>query len=1185
MKILFSIVVLLAIVFCTNISVATPFDTGFITWTQPDSITTFIARYWGDEFEWWFETQTEYRIIQGSDYWYYYATLDANGDYTPTSLRVGIDSPPPSSSYKLSRSQACINSINQLRQTTNEQTIAAEQWYAQKQSEAGSNPVVINIGIIFVEFTNVTHYKSLPNGTRPNGYLRSDFDSMLFSNSYWLDSSGTKHPEGDTLFGSFRDYWNQMSRGKLIVNGTFINPTEANGTPRWLRLSHEKSYYYSPNYFALRDEAYQKALDSNSLYPSLWQNPSGFDRYIYIFAQNSQIIAGRRFLTHAGDRTYIQVPERNGENLSGGYQEAFAHIGTYCHEFGHDIGFFDEYYSRGAYGDIHGETCLYSYDLMAWGIYNGPFNKGECPATLSSYYRIKKNWVIPIDITMNMTNLEIGYSNADPIYYRIIPPERTTATECFILETKKRERFDLYVPNTPDSFQFQTGTMLLWHHDALSDPEPYLEDRIKLIHADNTEDWNTLTADFFPDNTGFQVIDFSTIPNIGIGIIDNLYSNFRDPHFALYGIQKLQSGNTLIQDVIVNLSMSENTTWKQDVYVSDLSIMSNRVLSIEPPTNVIFDNGGSLTVNGKLIAKGTPTQRITFISSNANPQSGNWEGITCSGGGPDTLTYCDIKYATTGVSFTSTSPNSYMAYDTVSKCLTNGVNVSSTGTSNTALRMYKTQLKNNGQKGLSVSNAKVYATYSKVDGNGSAGINPGISVTNAGKLYLDTCRVENNVGSGIISSGTNSRVSLSKDEVAPGINQVTQHGISEVYTQLSGTAFLGNTASIFDHCDCPGGSPVPLSPKERRSGVFAQCSPPCYAVYRYEPRGGWNNVFNSYTYNCRLINNTTTTQIKARYNYWGTGNNKYCGSVDTTYSLGSAVTVPTMKPFVPEYNAEAFALENNNTGRDKIREWLKQLREDVETDAENGIDALHQLELYVGPGGTYSDILPVTWEKFLELLEDNINVKRLHSQIAAMRVQAKLNTNDFAGAYRLAERILQRPNLSDEMWFFCHARKVFALAGLGDMEAAQAHYQAMREKGESIDKLSFDALGEFIQNVSTVPSKPAAIAYDFENDSPKNESQKPKAFALHQNYPNPFNPTTVIRYQLQVTSMVTLTVFDVLGREVASSVNEIKEAGNYLAEWDASNIPSGVYFYTLTAVPTDGTTQTFSDTKKMLLVR
>ena len=90
--------------------------------------------------------------------------------------------------------------------------------------------------------------------------------------------------------------------------------------------------------------------------------------------------------------------------------------------------------------------------------------------------------------------------------------------------------------------------------------------------------------------------------------------------------------------------------------------------------------------------------------------------------------------------------------------------------------------------------------------------------------------------------------------------------------------------------------------------------------------------------------------------------------------------------------------------------------------------------------------------------------------------------------------------------------------------------------------------------------------------------QQPTEFRLGQNYPNPFNPSTTLSFVIGHSSFVILKVYDVLGREVATLVNEVKEAGNYKFTWNAEGLASGVYFYRLTAGE-------FFDTKKFLIVR
>jgi hypothetical protein len=88
----------------------------------------------------------------------------------------------------------------------------------------------------------------------------------------------------------------------------------------------------------------------------------------------------------------------------------------------------------------------------------------------------------------------------------------------------------------------------------------------------------------------------------------------------------------------------------------------------------------------------------------------------------------------------------------------------------------------------------------------------------------------------------------------------------------------------------------------------------------------------------------------------------------------------------------------------------------------------------------------------------------------------------------------------------------------------------------------------------------------------------PIEFKLEQNYPNPFNPFTSIQYTLSSKQNVQLIVYNILGKEIAVLVNEVKPAGNYEVNFDASKLSSGVYFYQIQA-------GNFVETKKMILIR
>ncbi|NNG27115.1 MAG: T9SS type A sorting domain-containing protein, partial [Ignavibacteriaceae bacterium] len=94
----------------------------------------------------------------------------------------------------------------------------------------------------------------------------------------------------------------------------------------------------------------------------------------------------------------------------------------------------------------------------------------------------------------------------------------------------------------------------------------------------------------------------------------------------------------------------------------------------------------------------------------------------------------------------------------------------------------------------------------------------------------------------------------------------------------------------------------------------------------------------------------------------------------------------------------------------------------------------------------------------------------------------------------------------------------------------------------------------------------------------ESQTNLPDNYFLYQNYPNPFNPSTKIKYQIPELSFITLKVYDVLGNEIVTLTNEEKLAGSYGIEFNAANLPSGIYFYRLQA-------GSFVGTKKMVLLR
>ncbi|NCS80319.1 MAG: T9SS type A sorting domain-containing protein [Ignavibacteria bacterium] len=114
--------------------------------------------------------------------------------------------------------------------------------------------------------------------------------------------------------------------------------------------------------------------------------------------------------------------------------------------------------------------------------------------------------------------------------------------------------------------------------------------------------------------------------------------------------------------------------------------------------------------------------------------------------------------------------------------------------------------------------------------------------------------------------------------------------------------------------------------------------------------------------------------------------------------------------------------------------------------------------------------------------------------------------------------------------------------------------------------------------ISNINNNNHALGKKQNETAVSNDNEVIKEYALFNNYPNPFNPVTTITYQLPKDGVVTLKIFDMLGKEVMTLVNEQKEMGRYTVQFDASSLASGMYVYQLRA-------NDYTSTKKMLLLK
>jgi hypothetical protein len=179
------------------------------------------------------------------------------------------------------------------------------------------------------------------------------------------------------------------------------------------------------------------------------------------------------------------------------------------------------------------------------------------------------------------------------------------------------------------------------------------------------------------------------------------------------------------------------------------------------------------------------------------------------------------------------------------------------------------------------------------------------------------------------------------------------------------------------------------------------------------------------------------------------------------------------------------------------------------------------------------------------------------------------------GGIKVTYKVLKYDRLGNLKWFADYSVASFPEDFISSIVIDQGN-------NVYVTGISFDTLSDY--DIATIKySQPIGIK--------QISTELPDAFYLSQNYPNPFNPVTKIRFDLpnvETTRRVVstkLTVYDILGREVETLLNEELSPGAYEVEWDGSDYPSGVYFYRLWVSTPSGESGTFADAKKMILVK
>jgi len=612
-----------------------------------------------------------------------------------------------------------------------------------------------------------------------------------------------------------------------------------------------------------------------------------------------------------------------------------------------------------------------------------------------------------------------------------------------------------------------------------------------------------------------------------------------------------------------------SATWTTDKLVTGtVTISVGATLTINSGVKVRFTEGSKLISYGKIVANGTSTDPIYFMGSGVNGQG----EVYLNGSLSDSLDHC-IFYG-----------------------LEDGLKVNNT--SSTGVNLTNCDFIASENEGLNVTAGTINIDSCKANDNGT----DGMYLYNC-TVTLNNCDFSGNKSSGIYAYNVNSSSKFSN-------STFIENGEGTSSSPEAGILFFNCSPSL-DHCDISGGGqygmygangayPIMYNTGNAANSIYNNGDHETYWYDCYPYMDYGHNNFSTADDTIIYVTGTLPSTFYARGNFWG-------GGAPNTGPSSYSYIVPGSFDYSSYDVIEQTNVEGDNSGIN-----LKFDPNDVADDEDDGNDALvSALELEIdNPSDAiaeYKDIIsnfsdgsvaPVAVERLFGLIKSHydgvartIQLRRLARYYDGIcdttdsnslfwkahrsRLWTLAALREYDDAITGFERIVQNPD--------CLSDSIFAVIDIGSLHLEASEW-AMRDSINRVQS-AYGSMPNLIpktyeEHRNHIDELLSLLSGQLDLNS---RPEIPKEFYISQNYPNPFNSSTRIVYGLSQNANVKIRIYDVMGRNVTTLINQKQNIGNYSLMWNGENksgysVATGLYFCTIEA-------GTYTKTIKMAMIR